>query len=166
MNLSTSAILLVRHVLTYTGEMEVGQQGNEVLAVRRLNAEESAQRRHFFKNTEEVAGEYNNKMSQSHTDFKQFKNEFKEKLKTENPIGVDEKADLYEKKIENLTNSSKEITEKLKSVNTPIEDLLKVKNAVELTDKTKSVIKKYFSDFTFTTSDDEVVEEISAEFGI
>ena len=52
-SLSYSAIKLAKHVCTYTGEKEINEKGQEVLSSRRLNGEESAQRSHLRRNTEE-----------------------------------------------------------------------------------------------------------------
>jgi hypothetical protein len=63
MKLSLGAIALLKHVVSYTGQTEVNAEGKEIQSLRRLNGEESAQRRHYFKIAEEVGAPVQTELS-------------------------------------------------------------------------------------------------------
>src|SRR3990167_11381907 len=54
MKLSYSEIALLRHIFTTTGDTELQANGQEGLSPRRLNGEESSQRRHYSKAAKEI----------------------------------------------------------------------------------------------------------------
>jgi hypothetical protein len=151
MKLSLLALNTLKHVLTTTGEREMGQDGKEQLAARRLNGEEAAQRRHFMSKVTpllEEAGVRQNEIEKS----------YKEKTEKENKQKKDEKDNEYQARIAGIMGQNKEFQE-------AILEIVKEEKEIELTDKTEAVVKKYFEDYGATVGwgvgDDEIVEEIT-----
>lgn len=170
MELSTSAILLIKHTINYTGESETDQRGQEVPSARRLNGEESAQRRHFAKNTESAVNKYYKTVENERKGYDTFRNEIKEKLKIENPKGEGERDADYEGKIEGMANANEDIQKKAKELQDNVMAALKEKHIIELTEKTLAVVKKYYKEFGdktgYPTGDDENVDEINDVLGL
>lgn len=159
MQLNYSEIKLLTHVLTTTGETEMGQDGKETLSPRRLNGEESAQRRHFVKavkdiveNTEKTVRE----LSDAHNAV--VKEVREEKEKSEKKGKKDEKVDM-------LVAQDERVKESFMKVTKEVNELSEKKHEVELTAKTTDVIKKYFKEFGdkvgFAVGDDGIVESLT-----
>ena len=164
MKLTTNALLLLKHILSYTGETEVGPQGNDVLSARKLNGEESSQRRSFFKNTEKITTEHTDFLRAEQDKVTVVQNKLKEELKKEFPKLEAEKDDEYETKIVNKMLVNDKLTKLFESVNKTItEAQLKVQE-FEVAPKTQEVLKKYFvkygDDCGYMPADDNSVSEI------
>lgn len=148
MKLTKKAHLLLKHILTFTGEKEIAPDGKKVDVYRRFNGEESAQRRFYFKATEEID-----------TPQKLYA-EAKEKWEKENPKDEKEPQQLYDIKFNQYFQEIKGTEETEKIMNEEFE--------VKITDKTLAVIKKYFKEFGekigWTAADDKIVERIEIEF--
>jgi len=148
MKLTLNAILLLRYVVTYTGEKEIKDK-EEVDSPRRLNIDESCQRRHFFNNTEKI-----------YDDFKKAENEAREELQKT----VNEVKEKSENKNQNFSKNP-EIVEKQNQLLDNLDKLRKVEHEFELTEKTKDFLVKYFKEYGdkvgYAAADDLIVEEIS-----
>ena len=147
MKLSYQAIVTLKHILTFSGEKEIDQKGQEVLSPRRLNGEEASQRRHFFKNTEEFITKQEKEVNEKIEGAKEaYKKAHKKKEK--------EADGDYEMKMINTLNADKDL---LKELN----ERRKAEIEVEMTDKTKEVVKKYFDSWkNWVVGDDEAVETL------
>lgn len=165
LKLSTSAVTLLRHTFSYTGEKEIGKDGQEVLSPRRLNGDDSAQRRHFFKKTADIVKSYQDVFTGNNEEFNKFSVEVRAKLTSENPQLEGEKPEDYATRINFLLSKSKEMEEKYQELDKKVLEEKKKINVIEVTDKTKEVLKKYFLEFGekegFVEADDEHVEEIN-----
>lgn len=167
MQLNFNEISLLRYVLATTGEKEIGRnnEGKEVEmdAPRRLNGEDSAQRRHFFKNTQEFIDEIQNNLRVSGDEYRKDLEDEETKLKASEVEKAGEKEEDYNDRIKKLATSN--LSEKLVEKNKKFSETLIVKQEIEVTDKTKEVLKKYFKEFGdkigFMSNDDEVVESIN-----
>jgi Skp family chaperone for outer membrane proteins len=165
MTLSHQALLLLKHTLTTTGEKEIDLKGNEVPSPLRLNGEEQAQRRFFFKAVNE---KLDKNAEDSQKEIKPIQDKLDEMVKTakkENPLKEGESTENYDKRInEVLITTKPKVLEMIKERN---EALVKYNNAkieFEINDKTLEVVKKYFNEFSnntkWTVGDDELVLEI------
>ena len=144
---------LLKYVLTSTGEKEINPNGQEVDTQRRLNGEESAQRRFFLKVVNPLIEE-NKKEAIKLID------DFKEEWKKENAKKEEETDKEYESRMNIAISNNKELNEK-------VSEVLKTKIEVEVTDKTVEVVKKYYKEFGdkngWLSGDDGAIEEIEAE---
>jgi len=151
MKLTKQALSLLKVVLTTTGEKELNLEGQEVTSSRRLNGEESAQRRHFLKVADPILEE----LGKSQTDFLESA---KEAYKKENPQKKGVENPAYEQGMFFALNKDKKM----------LEDMSKLsKEEVEISpnDKVTAVVKKYFEEYGekngWTSGDDDLVEEVS-----
>ena len=152
-NLSQGGFNILRYTLTVTGEKEVNSQGVEVDSQRRLNGEDSAQRRFFLKIVNPL-------LEEKRGEAQKLLDDYKEAWKKEN-LKKEEEADKeYETRLNVVIMGDKELNEK-------IGEILKTKMEVDLTNKTFDVVKKYYNEFGdkngWLVGDDEIVEEINAE---
>lgn len=164
--LSTNAITLLRHVLNYTGEKEVDKDGKkEVFSPRRLWGEDQSQRRHFMKNTEEVVKSFEEIYKKNNEEFSNFGVETRDKLTKENPRKEKETNEEYAERINAILAASKVMNEKFEELDKKVVEEKKKFNMVEVTDKTKEVLKKYILEYGqkegYVGADDESVEEIN-----
>ena len=152
-NLSQGGFNILKYTLTVTGEKEVNSQGIEVDSQRRLNGEDSAQRRFFLKIVNPL-------LEEKRGEAQKLLDEHKEVWKKENVKGEEETEKEYETRlnVEMVGN---------KKLNDEIGEILKTKMEVDLTNKTFDVVKKYYNEFGdkngWLVGDDEIVEEINAE---
>lgn len=150
MELSQNGHRILKFILTNTGEKEIGQDGKEIDSPRRLNGEESAQRRFYLKAVDPIIAEKNEKMVKLIDDAK-------EKFKKESPKKDKEKEEEYTLRMNIAFQGDKELNKAYQAVRDE-------KIEVELEDKTITVIKKYFVEFGekigWQPGDDEFVEEI------
>ena len=152
-NLSQGGFNILKYTLTVTGEKEVNSQGIEVDSQRRLNGEDSAQRRFFLKIVNPL-------LEEKRGEAQKLLDEHKEVWKKENVKGEEETEKEYETRlnVEMVGN---------KKLNDEIVEILKTKMEVDLTNKTFDVVKKYYNEFGdkngWLVGDDEIVEEINAE---
>ena len=145
MKISKNAHLLLKHTLTLTGEKEIAPDGKEVDASRRLNGEESSQRRFYFKAIEEI--------DTPQTLFKEMKEKWEKKNPKEPQQVQDVKFNQHFQKTKGIEEIEKKMEEEFEA---------------KITDKTLAVVKKYFKEFEdkvgWTVADDKIVEKIEAEF--
>lgn len=162
MQLSYNAIKLAKHVSSYTGEKEVNDKGDETLSPRRLNGEESAQRRHFFKAIEA-------KEKATDTELQSLLSAHNDKVaearKVLEAVKMDETPEQKDARILSGLNNNKDLVESLKNTIEKRNVLVAEKFEIELTDKTKSFLKKYFTEFGdkagYSEGDDETVVELN-----
>ncbi len=155
-NLTMTAHYLLMHVLTYSGEKEIGADGKETNSYLRLNNEETSQRRHYYKKVMSVLNERQ----------KQVKEMIDASIEVWKKINVkEEKEDVaaYDLRIDAFIKSNNNLQKTVSDIKTaPFE--------IDITDKTKEVIKKYFVKFGdvagWTLGDSDVVEEIKTTFSI
>lgn len=179
MQFSYKELNLVKHTLTTTGLKEPGQDGKEQDAPRLLNGEESSQRRHFTKNTEEVMKKLNDKIKELSDVHNKLVKDVKEEIEKSSPnikklVKEWEKRQSEEKDedkkekdlnpLDVLASKDSRIQSSFKNIQEEVEKLTSEKHEVELSGKTLDVVKKYFKEFGdkvgFRVGDDEVVSEL------
>ncbi|MFA5037053.1 MAG: hypothetical protein WC479_07755 [Candidatus Izemoplasmatales bacterium] len=163
--LSISSVNLLKGVLSFTGEKEIDQRGNEIASPRRMNGEESSQRRHYIKATEEEVKKVQEEINAIEKTHRELVEKLREDFKKESPKKKTETEEDYEKKLNIELSKNKELIEAVKAANKKIEDLNKTEIEFEVTDKTFEVMKKFFKEFGdkvgFGVADDEQVEELT-----
>lgn len=164
LKLSIGAILLLKHVLAYTGEKELNIENKEVQSPRKLNGEESSQRRHFYNATDIASKSYDDLVDAKRKEIKDKQDELVAKMKTENKQNDSETDANYLNRINSLVFATPEFSDVMKNAQKELEDAKKNQFDIELTDKTVAVVKKYFVEFGdkegFSPADDEVADEI------
>lgn len=162
--LSSGALKLLKFCLFFTGEKEFNAQGVEMNSPRRLNGEESAQRRHFVKAFDPVEKDVDGKIDEIVKEFNAAVDVKKAELKESRPRREDESKEDYEARVVDILNKDEELLEKMAKTNERTAALRREKCKLEITEKTKEVLKKYFSKFGeeygFLSADDEYVEEL------
>ncbi len=151
MTLGQNALGLIKYILINTGEKEINAQGQEVDAQRRLNGEESSQRRHYLNAVNPLLDEKREKLNK-------LLETTKEAWKTANPKTEKEEEKAYEVRMSQALVKDKAFNDAVVAITQePIE--------ITLTNKTVAVIKKYVSEFGakvgWLAGDDLVVEEIN-----
>lgn len=157
--LSTQEYSLLRVVVQTTGEYE-NEKNQETPTPRRLNGEESSQRRHFL-------GKINPLFDEADVARKAIVEPAEKEWKEKNPrvlVGEGlEPERVWEMKMQNALNSNKELEKS-------ILDIYNEKKEIEVTEKTYEFVKKYFvlfgNEAGWLPGDDEKVVVISNEFGI
>lgn len=166
LNLSLKAHAMLKYVLSFTGEKEIDQKGQEVFSPRRLSGEESAQRRHYLKKINAVLDETQEKINEETKDMTEKINKGLEKIKKDNPQHKGEEDSKYDMRIAGILNADVKLIDVNKARNDIIEKYNDEKHEIELTDKTKEVAKKYFDDYGekigWASGDDSIVEEIES----
>src|SRR3990167_2680608 len=176
MKLSYSEIALLRHIFTTTGDTEIQANGQEGLSPRRLNGEESSQRRHYTKATKESAELIETKVKEIQETHNALVESTREQYKKDNKKEVVEGAKeltAEEKKAEKEAEKLKEdlyvskyqdIKDSLKKAVADVEELYTEKHDVELAAKTLMFLKKYFKLWGENPGwimwDDETVESL------
>ena len=156
MKLNYNQISTIKHILGTTGEMETNAEGKEVPSPRRLNGEESSQRRHFNKNVEGIVKDINDKikgLSDAHSEIvKEVRDKITKKTKKADPADTEVIKD-------------DKVQESFTKTNSEIQELIDEKHEIELTEKTVALIKKIFKLFGdapgWAAGDDQIVEEIT-----
>lgn len=150
LKLSQNAYGILKHVLAYTGEKEMNQDGKEIMSPRRLSGEDGAQRRFYFKAIDPL-------LKSAIDEKSKFATQAIEKYKKENKKEKGETEEKYNERVAKTLNSDGNL---LLKVNAPLMKPLEV----ELTDKTAETIKKYFKEYGdtngWTAADDATIEEI------
>ena len=168
--------LLLKHVLIFNGEKEIGSHGKEMPSPRRLNSVESAQRRHFLKKVDEHVEKYNKKIGEINEEFKKLREEKLIELKTNNPRKEggegeenEEKA-AYQKRMKGMLEENKEVQKAFMELQTIIAEEMQMECEIEMTEKTATVVKKYYEifghDVGYAAADDANLENINKAFGI
>lgn len=160
--LSLDAINLLKFILTYTGEKELDDKGNEVFVSRRLNGEESAQRRFYIKNSAgvlEVQDKKIKELAEVHNNLVKAK---REELAKDFEMLEGESREDFDKRLEAKVVASDEVKTSFEKTKTELEALTRELLTVEMTEKTWDVCKKYFKEFGekvgFMEGDDKAVE--------
>jgi len=168
LNLSQSAYTLLKVCLSITGEKELNQKGEEVMSPRRLNGEESAQRRHYFKAIDSKLEENNKKALEAGDKHNEKLKKLQEDYKKKNPQNKKESTEDYDKRINSLLNNDKTLMASFAAAMAVQQQVNKEKFEIDITDKTVEVIKKYYKEYSdqvgWGSGDDEVVEEIEEAF--
>src|SRR3990167_4589555 len=103
-NLSQGGFNILRYTLTVTGEKEVNSQGVDVDSQRRLNGEDSAQRRFFLKIVNPL-------LEEKRGEAQKLLDDYKEAWKKEN-LKKEEEADKeYETRLNVVIMGDKELNE-------------------------------------------------------
>lgn len=163
MNISYQALDLLKYVVTYSGGYEMNPEGREVPSFRRLNGEDSSQRRFYVKEADRVM-----KLVQPMLDAE---------VKSFNDLVEKKRSALAETMPEapiQTLNAILEQDQELKDASVIANDkvlaLKAEKNEVTLSEKTVEFLKKHFvaygTDAGFKVGDDETVEEINSVFGL
>jgi len=165
MELTIKAIGLLSTGLQYDGTKEFNPKTKkEEFSSRRLNGEESSQRRHFSKAVESALKEYQEKWKEIADKHNGLVKEKTEELKKENPREKEEEKEVYDKRIDIIVAQIKEISDSLREVQGSFNELDAVKHTFEITEETKKVCKKYFEEWGdkvgFEPKDDDVLEEL------
>lgn len=165
MQLPYSAVLLLKHVLTYTGEKIVDGNGNEALDSRRLNPEESSQRRHFMAAIEEKIKENQEKLNEKVEAHKAKLEEKKLKYQEKNPQSKDELYENFEKRMFAALDKDAELIALVKEIRELDKQIGDEPIELSLTEKTVAVVKKYFNQYGekigYPEADDKNVELIN-----
>lgn len=163
MNLNYQELTLLKHIISSTGETELGADGKETLSPRKLNSEESSQRRHFVKATKDITDTVEETVRELSTAHNNLVQEVRDEYKKENPIEDETKEDA-QKKEDAVINSDPKLKESVDKVNAEVKELFEEKHEITLTQKTTDFLKKYFSlwgeDPGWSAGDDAAVEEI------
>ena len=164
MQVSFSALNLLKHTLSYTGDKEVSDKGDEIMALRRLSGEESSQRRHLNKVIEPISKEFLEKVKEFQDIHNAKVEEMRKQLKEAGPKTEGEEDKAFEVRINAVLNTNVDLIASLKEVNEKVEELLWKKHEIELPAKVLGVVKKYFKEYSekngFVEADDRGVEEV------
>ena len=164
LSLSFSAINLIKHTLSTDGKKEIDGKGQEVLSALKLNGQESAQRRHFFKKIEEYEKTTREDLQKEIDKFNELRKSTLDELKKENKKKKDEEEKDYDERISKLLVKDKKFEKAGKDIQEFSIALNKKIVEIEVTEDTLKVLKKYFNEFGekvgWGVGDDEVVEEI------
>ena len=165
MELTIKEIGLISQCLQHDGTKELNPQTKlEVFASRRLNGEESAQRRHFSKAVQPILEKYNKDFEAIKKDHNDYIEKLTAETKKKNPKEEGQTKEEYNKKINIIMSGISGVKGRVEKVNKDIKALEEVKSKIEVTDKTMKVMKKYFKEYGdeagFEAKDDAVVEEI------
>jgi len=165
MELTAKGIGMISQSLQFDGSKELDPQTKqEVFSSRRLNGEESSQRRHFSKAVEPILKEYQEKWKETAEIHNSLIKEKTEELKKENPKEEKEELGAYNTRINIMTAQTKEVSDSLREVQKSLNELDANKHNVEITEETKNVCKKYFEEWGnkvgFEPKDDDTLEEL------
>ena len=174
MQLSTRGISLARYVLSFTDEKVVGPGGQEMNATRRLNGEDSSQRRHFFKNTEEFLRDADEQIKSAQKEYNARLAEIKSPIQAQNPKAKDESTEDYNDRIVSITKLDKALAEELSRIwtemNEKIDEARQAMCEVETTEKVEALLKKCFLEYgdkaVFSSGEDAGAEEICVALGL
>ena len=164
MKMSYNAAKLLKFVLGFTGEKEVSEKGEEINTLRRLNGEESSQRRHFYKAVEKVEKETETLVQDLTAEHNKKVEERRELFKKRNPQRKGEEEGDFERRIVKLLNQELDLVESIRKIQKETDLVLEKIFEIEITEKTQTVLKKYFVEFGekagFLDGDDKTVEEV------
>jgi hypothetical protein len=152
MQLNKMGMLLLKHIMSYSGEKEVNDKGIEVASLRRLDTnEKSCQRGILMK-----------KLNAEIEKVAELEKKLVEKMKTwwkeNNPKNTDEKDNDYEARMINALNIDESFLKEAKEIS-------ETKYEIEVDDKVKKLVKECFDDFGkkggWAVGDDEMVAELT-----
>jgi len=161
LKLNPNEIGLLRKCLTNDGRKEVTKNDKgeevEVDSLRRLNGEESAQRRFFFKACDASLEGFQKELSETQGNFIKVRNEKLAELKAKKGNEKKEEKDLYPE-LDIL------LKDEIATANAKIQELTLKKLDIDINDKTKAVVKKYFEDYGnvagWEAREDAIVTEV------
>lgn len=163
-SLSYNAIKLLKFVLSCTGEKELDERGQEIQSPRRLNGEESSQRRLYFKAINEIEKTVETALNELVKSHNEKVNAQKEILKTSFLKKEDQSDKDYEDYLNLMLNNDQNLVESLNQIKKGSQQLMETKQVVEIGEKVLDVLKKYFVEFGekvgYVTGDDEVIAEL------
>ncbi len=166
MKISLRAANLLKHVVSHNGQHELNAEGKEVPSLRRLNGEETSQRRFFARAYDVLVKDaqpvldaalavYNDKLKEKKDAF----------VKTE---GEEEEA--FNARVTAVLVKDEELKSLYVSVARESENLQSEKHEMDLSSKTGDFLKKYFVLFGdeagFLNGDDDTVVELNELFGL
>lgn len=164
LSLSYAAVKLLKYTLSYTGEKEVNEKGQEVNSPRRINGEDSSQRRHFTKAVEPLEKEVEDQIEKNQKAHNELVSARRKSLEEQNKKEEGETDSKYKLRIDVLLNKEQDLIEAVKSINEKTNQLLDKKLDFEVNDKVYAVMVKYFKAFGdtngFTDGDDSMVAEL------
>lgn len=184
LELSSRALNLLSFTLSFDGKSELDKDGNDVPVTRRLNGEESSQRRFFLKEAREKVKDIQDQINELLRERDEFikpynalVTEKRELAKATNQKEEGEKSSAYEGRINAIVLAdaerlqlASELDPKLVDINAKTDELQSTKVTLDLTDKTVDVCKKYFQQFGdeagFPSGDDIAVEELTKVLGL
>jgi len=167
--LSKGAWALLKFVISFTGEKELGPQGQEVNSARKLSNENSCQRGHFMKKINPILEEMQSKLEEEQEAVNKELEALRKLVEKKNPKKKDEKKEVYDMRINRIIPSEDKFKEMNEKFNKKLEDLNNEQVELDLTDKTVSVLKRYFDEYGdidnekgpgYSSGDDERVAEI------
>lgn len=163
MELSYREIVLMLHILNYTGEKETDPRMQEVDVPRRLSGEESAQRRHFYSNNKDFIEDVEKQEKEAREAHAKRYQKEKDALLKKNPT-------LRPSEVEAELNSNVDLLDSIKKYREEKERLGALRNKFALTEKTLLVVRKYFNEYSnvvgFVAADDENATNLSNALGI
>jgi len=163
LSVSTKAMNLLRHVLMTDGK-KIQQNGQEVFSPRTLNGFESAQRRHFFKKTDEILEKLNEELQAKQKVHNEMVKALREKLSKETEKLEGEVDNKFKVRVEELVKADQGVKDSITALNELVKTTSNTKQEIELTDATGEVVKKYFTVYGdeagFGQDLDEAVEEV------
>lgn len=167
LKLSLKSLQLLQKTINTTGDKTPDPRSGvgEIDALRLLNGEESSQRRHLNKAMEPILVDMDNKRKELVERHNNLVEDIKKDLRKKNPKNDKEKEEIYDVRIDRLTVESEKIKNSLKEIEKEFVNILGEIKELDLTDKTKEVIFKYFKEYGnkvgFQVDEDDMVEEIN-----
>lgn len=178
MKLSFLEIVVLRTILNFSGDMEPGQDGKEVLAARKLNGQESSQRRHFTKNTHEVVSKVNELAKSAPDQINELKKQKEDEYTKENPLILDNLSDEEKKTVKEshvkskneFVNSQEDLKNLIEKLNGDYKKASEEEHEIELKQDTLIIIKKYFAEWGekvgWLPSQDELIEKLEIKLNV
>lgn len=160
------SLRVLRSVVSYTGEKEVGAEGKDVPSPRRLNNEEAIQRRFFLKEAERVEKSIMDVIKPIQEKHMADLDAARAALKATSPKAEGESEEAYNTRIDKELEHDGSLVASALIVNAKDKELGEQKNEITVTDKTKAFVKKYFEEYGekigFEPMFDAAVEELQA----
>jgi uncharacterized protein YukE len=159
---------LLQHCLFYTGEKEM-KDGQEVLSARRLNGEESSQRRHFIKAIKQILEDYDKETGAKVDEHNKLVKEVRAEVEKVHPQKEGEVAEEHQKVVDDMVANDERLKTSGEQLREDIAELNKKSYEIELTEKTLEVLKTYFNEYGqdngWTPADDDAVSSVEEKLG-
>lgn len=170
MNISVNSANLLKFVVSYTGQKELNPEGQEVLSLRRLNGDESSQRRFFVKALEELLKPSQTQITEMKTKFDEFIQERRTAVQEAAPKAEDESDDAFNTRVALALNQDAALKAEVLIYRASQVAVGVQKIEVAVAEKTKDFLKKYFvlygNEVGYFSDDDESVDELNGVFGL
>ena len=164
MEMTYNAILVLKHVLMHTGEMEIGAGGKEVPSKRRLSVDDSIKRSNFMSAVEGVCKSVQEQTKELAKAHQQLVQEERENVEKNDPRGKEENKKQYRARINAILDADESLQKSAKETRDKVAELFKSKYTVNIDEATKDACKYFFYDYAdsrgFSPQDDETVAEI------